>query len=125
MYRAFYIVAFALFLTFIAIFFFMPETAYYGPRPIIPAFSTTDSAAKTPTSTEPVDVSVDCSYSQNREKSTEKTAESSVNRSSSSEVEVLIPPKPYVQTLKFWSKDSINPEVSLKKAFLRPVVLCA
>ncbi|KAH8900550.1 MFS general substrate transporter [Thozetella sp. PMI_491] len=83
---AFFIVAFALFGNFLTMLFFMPETAYYGPRPSI-------------------------------------TSTSGSSRSISIEDKIL--PVTYIQSLKLWSKVSSNPNVSLRKVFLRPFVLCA
>lgn len=114
--RAFYIVAFALFANFIAIVFFMPETAYHSPRPNINTTTIHHSTsmdkgreAGFPPSTQP----------EKMEQGTDLIAGSSDTETGVAEAM----PKPFSQTLKFWSRDAINPNIRLKAAFLRPLVL--
>ncbi|KAH6984738.1 major facilitator superfamily domain-containing protein [Ilyonectria sp. MPI-CAGE-AT-0026] len=113
---AFYIVAFALFANFIAIIFFMPETAYHSHRPNINTAAIDHST--------PMDKGREAGFSpstqpEKMEKGSELIAGSSDTETGAAETM----PKPFSETLKFWSRDAINPKIRLKAAFLRPLVL--
>jgi hypothetical protein len=101
--RAFYIVAIGIFFNMVTIFFTMPETAYYGSRPSI----TLPSSEVT------------------KIENSEKTPIADVGETASPEVEISseVPQQKYIQSLKPWSGS--NPNITMKKAFLRPFVLIA
>jgi hypothetical protein len=89
----------------------MPETVYYGSRPVISlgaaelqTSSATDSTADVP------------GKGVMKEAAMSRDAEA---------VEDTVPPKSYLESLKPFSKSAINPDVTYYKAFLRPFVLVA
>ncbi|RDW92263.1 hypothetical protein BP5796_01657 [Coleophoma crateriformis] len=98
---AFYLLGMGLFLSFVLVIFFMPETAYFGVRPVIsltaPEVDSTD------------------------EKTSATTSQGIVAAIEESAIDV--PRTTYFETLKPWG--IVNPHVSLKKCFLRPFVLLA
>lgn len=94
----------------------MPETAYHIPRPNINTATIDHSIsldkgreAGFPPSTQP----------EKMEQGNDLIAGSSDTETGAAEAM----PKPFSQTLKFWSRDAINPNIRLKAAFLRPLVL--
>lgn len=119
---AFYVIAIALGAAFIAILLFMPETAYHGQRPAIhvrgPA---TEGEAKTPSSM--LDAMQESVQKSQPSELVSESKTASESESASGSVET--PLKHYFDTLKFWSKDAVDPNLTIAKAFLRPFVLCA
>ncbi|KAH6695333.1 major facilitator superfamily domain-containing protein [Plectosphaerella plurivora] len=110
---AFFILSFGIFVNFITIFFFMPETVYYGSRPVISLTSEAEVSSE-----KKGDESIDADT---------KVTNADAALDAKSEIgttEVQIPQKSYLDSIKLWSKDAINPHVSYRKAFLRPFVLC-
>jgi hypothetical protein len=92
-------------------FFFMPETAFYGAR------ASTQIIGIEPAQAIQEDVKTG---------NPEKTPEAKTEMTSGSDTEasiIAVPKLSYLQTLKPWGV--INPYVSLKKSFLRPWVLLA
>ncbi|KAJ9156240.1 MFS general substrate transporter [Pleurostoma richardsiae] len=110
---AFYILAIAIFVLFISIFFTMPETAYYGSRPSISRSSALNSAG-----TEPA-TAIEKTEGAPTEKSTQ--ASQSVSDAETGTAEV--PKHSYAWTLYPFHPSYINNDISFKKAFLRPVIL--
>ena len=103
--------------------FFMPETAYYGDRPdlhALPANISLNQSATTPEKLQ--ENAISSPRSETKATQNSKAASESVE-SESAVAEVI--PKSYIQNLKVWSKDTVNPDVRLKAAFLRPLVLFA
>ena len=101
----------------------MPETAYYICRPQIGSIPIgTVTEGRRPASEKDEGQTLPLPPSPNK---TEQ-ATRSVSRTSGSEAGVAEAlPKSYLETLKFWSRDSVNPDIRLKVAFLRPLVLFA
>ena len=90
----------------------MPETVYYGERPVI-ALGAATSTKEEPSSAEAT-----------APEEGEKTQPALSSQPSNDATEVQVAEKTYLQSLKIWSKDAVNPAVSYRKAFLRPFVLC-
>lgn len=91
----------------------MPETSYYGTRPIISL--TADD-----------DVPADKKHAGSVDAATKNTGgEAPLDITSDNGIaEVQIPERSYLDSIKLWGSDAINPHVSYRKAFLRPFVLC-
>jgi MFS family permease len=119
--RAFYVIAIALAATFVVIALFMPETAYYGTRPVISvALGNADEKRASPeidsNTVERVHTIPKAEHGGAGTKDSPYVSESG---------SVDIPPKSYIESLSFWSVDAKNPHLTVRQAFLRPLILCA
>lgn len=125
MVRAFYIIGIALFVNFLTIFFTMPETAYWGPRPEITISRPKSTEALAVSETSEKDQSQTVSVSADQpidEKTTvaEPTSGAAVEVGQALE---HIPKRPYIRELHPFP--IVNQTASLRKLFLRPIVLAA
>jgi hypothetical protein len=122
-FRAFYVVAIALGVVFIAIALFMPETAYHGDRPTI--HMTAPQPGEKQSS--PASIAIDAKAVPTRETKMGAVAGVATTSNSGTESEpglVETPPSSYLQSLKFWSAATMDPHLTVKQALLRPFVLC-
>jgi MFS family permease len=104
---AFFIVAISIFINQLTLIFFMPETKFTGPRPVIaPGI---ESGKDTKTHSEPSD------------KATSDHFEEPMASVTIIDAQTLVPKKPYLSCHAFCA--GIDHTVNLRKAFLRPFIL--
>ena len=109
---------------FVAIALFMPETAYFGHRPTI-NLNTQRSNEKVELP-EIAKLDRETGLAHGTPPKVEVCASVGNDQDSAAEMgSVELPLKSYFETLKLWSADTVNPDLTVRRAFLRPFVLCA